>query len=50
MQKEAKTMGDFVAPDRNAPLVRASLRITVALRKNSCRSRGCGWLNTAYSL
>ena len=27
MQKEAKTMGDFVTPDRNAPLVNTSFRI-----------------------
>jgi len=27
MQAEAKTMGDFVAPGRNAPLVRTSFRI-----------------------
>lgn len=35
MQKSAKTMGDLVAPSRNAPLVRASFRIAhlLALHK-----------------
>jgi len=35
MQKEVKTMVDFVAPSRNAPLVHASFRIArmVALHK-----------------
>jgi len=30
-QKEAKTMGDFVAPDRNASFVHATFRITLTV-------------------
>jgi len=45
MQNESKTMGDFVAPGKNAPLVRASFELHnggTPHKKQLHKPRGCG--------